>query len=77
VDTSCREAAAAVRKVYQRRLKFVEGAFAKLGFRGPELEMRARLFVCYHSWESTAFEKLPRLKHQRLLKLRLRLLTAK
>ncbi len=44
--------------------------FAELGFEGDELEMRTRLFVCYHSWEDTMFPDLSDQKHSKLLKLR-------
>ncbi len=39
-------------RVVQRRLKFVGGMFRELGFRGEELEMRTKLYVCYHALDS-------------------------
>jgi AcrR family transcriptional regulator len=44
--------AAIVRKVDKERLAFVGSLFAEMGFRGRELEMRTRTFVCYFSLES-------------------------
>jgi hypothetical protein len=60
----------AVRKVVKMRLDYLQGIFAELGFEGDELEMRTRLFVCYHSWEETMFPDLSNQKNSKLLKLR-------
>ena len=62
-------------KVVKVRLDFLRSIFAELGFHGDELEMRARLFVCYHSWEDTMFPDLSDKKHSKLKKLRLELFT--
>ena len=35
-----------VEQVYQKRLGFIRESFKELGFKGDELEMRTRLFVC-------------------------------
>ena len=59
-----------VRKVVKMRLDYLQVIFAELGFEGGELEMRTRLFVCYHSWEDTMFPDLSNQKHSKLLKLR-------
>ena len=59
-----------VKKVVKMRLDYLRGIFAELGFEGDELEMRTRLFVCYHSWEDTMFPDLSDQKHSKLLKLR-------
>jgi AcrR family transcriptional regulator len=48
-------AARAMRKVYRLRLDFIRAAFADCGLKGEDLEMRARLFVGYQSWEATMF----------------------
>ncbi len=48
-------AAEAVAQVYQMRLAYIREAFRDLGFKGDELEMRTRLYVCYHSWETAMF----------------------
>lgn len=60
----------AVKKVVKMRLDYLRGIFSELGFEGDELEMRTRLFVCYHSWEDTMFPDLSNQKHSKLLKLR-------
>jgi AcrR family transcriptional regulator len=70
-------AAEAVAQVYQMRLGYIREAFSELGFRGDELEMRARLYVCYHSWEAAMFGNDSERKLGRLQKLRLKLLTRK
>jgi len=59
-----------VKKVVKMRLDYLRVIFAELGFEGDELEMRTRLFVCYHSWEDTMFPDLSNQKHSKLLKLR-------
>ena len=59
-----------VKKIDKMRLEYLRVIFAELGFKGDELEMRTRLFVCYHSWEDTMFPDLYNQKHSKLLKLR-------
>jgi len=41
-----------LRKAYRTRLEFIRNALAECGFKGDALELRARLFLVYHSWES-------------------------
>ena len=48
--------ARAVRRVYGNRLDFIRKAFRDLGFRGADLDTRARMFVVYHSWERATFD---------------------
>jgi len=59
-----------VTQVVKMRLDYLREIFAELGFEGDELEMRTRLFVCYHSWEDTMFPDLSDEEHSKLLKLR-------
>jgi AcrR family transcriptional regulator len=66
-----------VRKVVKMRLDYLRVIFAELGFEGDELEMRTRLFVCYHSWEDTMFPDLSNEKHSNLQKLRYKLFIQK
>ena len=66
-----------VKKVVKMRLDYLRVNFAELGFEGDELEMRTRLFVCYHSWEDTMFPDLSDQKHSKLLKLRYKYLIQK
>ena len=66
-----------VKKVVKMRLDYLRVIFAELGFEGDELEMRARLFVCYHSWEDTMFLDLSNQQHSKLLKLRYKYLIQK
>jgi len=70
-------AAEAVAQVYQMRLGYIREAFSELGFKGDELEMRTRLYVCYHSWEAAMFGDDSERKLGRLQKLRLKLLIRK
>ena len=70
-------AAKAVRLVNRMRLDFVRSIFSDIGFRGRELEMRTRLFVCYHSWEQAMFGDLSKDERRKLLRLRHKLLVTK
>jgi AcrR family transcriptional regulator len=63
-------AAKAVRLVNRMRLEFVRSIFSDLGFRGQQLEMRTRLFVCYQSWELAMFDDLSKEERRKLLRLR-------
>lgn len=64
-----------VRKVIRARLAFIGKAFEDLGFEGAEMEMRARLFVCYHAWERTTYPQVSRKRLREMMQLRLALLT--
>ena len=44
-----------VKRVMKMRLDYTRSIFEELGFAGDELEMRARLFLCYHAWEEVMF----------------------
>lgn len=70
-------AAQAARKVNRLRLDFVREAFCELGFTGDDLEMRAMLFVCYQTWESSMFREVSRKRRRELIAKRLDLLTSK
>ena len=71
------KAAEAVAVVNQKRLEFVGGALRELGFSGEDLEMRAMLFVCYHTWESPMFAEIPPERRRKLIKSRLDLITSR
>ncbi len=64
-----------VKKVNRMRMEFARGAFGELGFTGDELEMRAMLFVCYHTWEASTFPELSGKRRRALIKARVELLT--
>ncbi|MBT8477640.1 MAG: TetR/AcrR family transcriptional regulator, partial [Gemmatimonadetes bacterium] len=61
--------------VLRKRLDYVGQAFAELGFEGDELEMRTRLFVCYHSAETDIYSRVAKKRLRELLHLRVALLT--
>jgi AcrR family transcriptional regulator len=67
----------AVQEVYNIRMKTLRKIFSDLGFEGDDLEMRTRLFVCYHSWERPMYPGDSKRRLNRLQKLRLSLLTKK
>jgi AcrR family transcriptional regulator len=71
------EAARAVRKANRLRLEFARNALSELGFKGDDLEVRAMLFVCYHSWESPMFREISRKRRRELITKRIELLTSK
>ena len=65
-----------VKKVIKIRLDFTRAIFEELGFSGDELEMRARVFLCYHAWEEVMFTddndddsvRLQQLRHKMFIK---------
>ncbi len=59
-----------VQKVIAMRLNYVRSIFKELGFHGDELEMRARLHLCYHAWEDVTFIDDDSDEYRRLQKLR-------
>ena len=67
----------AVRKVYDRRMKFIRAFFKRLGFRGAQLEVRTRLTLCYLCWEQDMFPDDSESHRLRMLKLQHKLLIQK
>ena len=70
-------AARAARRVNKIRLDFIRDAFRELGFKDDDLEMRAMLFACYHTWESPMFREISKKKRRGLIAKRIDLLTGK
>jgi AcrR family transcriptional regulator len=66
----------AVKKVNEIRLDFVSRTLAELGFEGDDLEMRAMLFVCYHTWETPMFRDITENRRRELIRKRVDLLTS-
>lgn len=64
-----------VLKIYRLRMKFIGEMFSNLGFEGVDLEMRTRLFVCYHSSERSMFWKESKKSLKALIQKRVELLT--
>ena len=64
-------------RAFKMRVEFIGNMFAELGFEGDEIEMRAQFFIGYLAWEYTDFIPQSKTKKNRLLKLRLKLLTDK
>ncbi len=62
-----------VKKVITMRLDYTRAIFEELGFTGDELEMRARVFLCYHAWEEVMFAGDSEQVNVRLQKLRLKM----
>lgn len=67
----------AVKKVNRIRLDFVRKALSELGFSGSELEIRAMLFVCYHTWETLMFPEISRKRRRELISGRIDLIISK
>ena len=59
----------------EERLAYVGSIFSAMGFRGPELKMRARLFVVFQSMNHALQSRLPEAEERRLLRRRHALLT--
>jgi AcrR family transcriptional regulator len=72
-----KRAARAVRLVNRRRLDFARQALGEIGFSGDDLDMRAMLFVCYHTWEAPMFPEISRKRRRELIGKRIALLTKK
>ena len=70
-------AARTVRKVNRLRLKFIGETFSEPGFTGDDMEMRAMLFVCYHTWEAPMFREFSRKRRRKLITKRIELLINK
>lgn len=70
-----KRAARVVRSVNQRRLNFARQALGEIGFSGDELDMRAMLFVGYHTWEAPMFPEISRKRRRELIAKRIALLT--
>ena len=68
-------AAKAVRSVNRKRLDFLRQTFNELGFTGDDADMRAMLFVCYHTWETPMFPELSLKRRRELIAKRIALLT--
>ena len=66
-----------VRRADKVRFKFVRQAFADLGFMADELDMRAMLFVGYHSGEGLFLSYISKKKRRQLIKRRVNMLTSK
>jgi AcrR family transcriptional regulator len=60
-------AAKAVRAVNRKRMGFVRQAFEELGMEDDDADMRAMLFVCYQTWESSTFSEISRKRRRQLI----------
>ncbi len=65
-----------VKKVTKIRMNFVSQALAELEFEGDDLEMRAMLFVCYHTWEKLMFSDITENRRHQLVRKRVELVTS-
>lgn len=66
-----------VRRVTKIRLDFLRQTLSELGFKGDDLEMRAMLFVGYHTWEFTTFKGMSKKRRKELINTRIELLTSR
>ena len=67
-------AAKAVQTTNRLRLKFISKAFKELGFSDDDSEVRAMMFLCYHTWESTMFREISFKKRKKLIPKRIEIL---
>ena len=68
-------AAKAVKATNHLRLDFIRQAFSELGFSGDDLEVRAMMFLCYHTWEATTFRDVSLKRRKELISKRIDILT--
>ena len=57
-----------VRDIYARRRRFISGLFERMGFRGPEIEIRTRIVLCFLSWEPSLYIEQSDRRRKELLK---------
>jgi AcrR family transcriptional regulator len=69
-------AAEVVRAADKRRIEWLRAMFRKLGFKGNEAEMRARMFVYYQLAEPSVLWRESKSKRREIMRLRHRLLTS-
>ena len=70
------EAEKVVKDIYQQRLKFLRGLFSAMGFTGCDLEMRARLWLCYATHGNSMFDTFLCEKGEDPIKVRHTILTS-
>jgi AcrR family transcriptional regulator len=70
------DAAKVVKNIYQQRLDFLRDLFSAMGFTGCDLEMRARLWLCYATHGSSMFEAFPCEQGEDPIKVRHTILTS-
>jgi AcrR family transcriptional regulator len=63
------KAAEVVSEVYAMRFKFVKSIFSEMGFKGADLDMRVRLWLCYAVNGKAMYGKASRKKQNEMLKL--------
>ena len=63
------EATECVKQVYAIRFKFIKSIFSEMGFRGADLDMRVRLWLCYATNGKAMYGKSSRNKQSEMLKL--------
>lgn len=66
-----------LRQVYRQRMEYLRQIFRDLGFDGDELEVRTRLFFCYHTFERAIFPTESKKSLRKLIRLRVELLARK
>ena len=67
----------AVKKVNRIRLDFVRKTLSELEFSGNDLEIRAMMFVCYHTWETMMFPEISRKSRRELISGRIDLIISR
>ena len=63
------EAAECVKQVYAIRFKYIKSIFSEMGFKGTDLEIRVRLWLCYATKGKAMYGKASRNKQSEMLKL--------
>lgn len=70
-------AANVVKRANKLRLEYVSNTLNELGFEGDDLDMRAMLYIAYHSWETTVFSDVSRKLRRELISRRIDLITSR
>ena len=65
-----------MKDVYKQRFEFIRSLFSDLGFSGCELEMRARLWLCYATHGKSMFTEGSCDEGEDMIKIRHAILTS-
>ena len=64
-----------VRQIFRLRLDFSRDIFRAMGFKGDDLEVRTRMFIGYHAWEKTTFDRESKKSLKKWIPAKMKLLT--
>lgn len=66
-----------VRQIFRLRFDFSRDIFRAMGFEGEALEIRTRMFIGYHAWEKTTFDRESKKTLKQWIPAKMKLLTGR